>query len=533
LNADGSFTYVHDGSETTTDSFTYKANDGSADSAPVTVNLTVTAVNDAPDIRIGSGDTGSVTLTETNAPLSAGGTLTVTDVDTPDTISVSNVALYNATGSQGTITDQQLLAMFTVAPMSGVAANVGDSGNLAWSFNSTPEAFNYLNAGQSLTLEFAVEVSDGHGGQDTQHVSVIINGTADAPVIGGVDIGSVTEDDAAHTIASGALTISDPDAGQSSFVAQSATGTYGSFAIDASGNWSYTLNNADPDTAALNTGQNPIETFTVHSADGTAHDVKVTVNGHTDVTVITLPSTFTGTGDPNDFDNLGGAPAGSAVNFTGGGGTDVVDGSNSVDTLNGGGGDDTLYGHGGDDNINGGNGADTHLYGQAGNDLIYGANGSDTIYGGSGNDTIYGNEPPPPNETGDTGDTIFGGSGGDFIYGQGGNDVICGGYGADILSGGGGSDSFVYLDVKDTNDTITDFALGDTINLNALDADGVLSGNQNFAFGGTTATAHGVWYAQVGGDTLVYVDTDGNSSTAELAITLTGSHALTSSDFIL
>ena len=192
-----------------------------------------------------------------------------------------------------------------------------------------------------------------------------------------------------------------------------------------------------------------------------------------------------------------------------------------------------MYGHGGDDNINGGNGADTHLYGQAGNDLIYGANGSDTIYGGSGNDTIYGNEPPPPNETGDTGDTIFGGSGGDFIYGQGGNDVICGGYGADILSGGGGSDSFVYLDVKDTNDTITDFALGDTINLNALDADGVLSGNQNFAFGGTTATAHGVWYAQVGGDTLVYVDTDGNSSTAELAITLTGSHALTSSDFIL
>ena len=32
LNADGSFTYVHDGSETTTDSFTYKANDGSLNS---------------------------------------------------------------------------------------------------------------------------------------------------------------------------------------------------------------------------------------------------------------------------------------------------------------------------------------------------------------------------------------------------------------------------------------------------------------------------------------------------------------------
>src|SRR5205085_1734059 len=30
LNADGSFVYVHDGSETTVDTFTYRANDGSA-----------------------------------------------------------------------------------------------------------------------------------------------------------------------------------------------------------------------------------------------------------------------------------------------------------------------------------------------------------------------------------------------------------------------------------------------------------------------------------------------------------------------
>jgi VCBS repeat-containing protein len=48
LNADGSFTYVHDGSETTADSFTYKANDGSADSNVATVSITVSAVNDAP-----------------------------------------------------------------------------------------------------------------------------------------------------------------------------------------------------------------------------------------------------------------------------------------------------------------------------------------------------------------------------------------------------------------------------------------------------------------------------------------------------
>src|SRR5439155_240726 len=56
LNADGTFSYSHDGSETSSDSFTYKACDngttnGSPDgkcSGTATVSLTVTPVNDAP-----------------------------------------------------------------------------------------------------------------------------------------------------------------------------------------------------------------------------------------------------------------------------------------------------------------------------------------------------------------------------------------------------------------------------------------------------------------------------------------------------
>ena len=48
LNADGTFEYVHDGSETVSDTFTYKANDGELDSEIVEVVLTITPVNDAP-----------------------------------------------------------------------------------------------------------------------------------------------------------------------------------------------------------------------------------------------------------------------------------------------------------------------------------------------------------------------------------------------------------------------------------------------------------------------------------------------------
>ncbi len=41
LNPNGTFSYTHNGGETTTDSFTYKANDGTADGNTVTVNITV------------------------------------------------------------------------------------------------------------------------------------------------------------------------------------------------------------------------------------------------------------------------------------------------------------------------------------------------------------------------------------------------------------------------------------------------------------------------------------------------------------
>ena len=48
MNPDGSLVYTHDGSETTGDSFTYRADDGLATSDPATVTITVTPVNDAP-----------------------------------------------------------------------------------------------------------------------------------------------------------------------------------------------------------------------------------------------------------------------------------------------------------------------------------------------------------------------------------------------------------------------------------------------------------------------------------------------------
>jgi VCBS repeat-containing protein len=57
LNANGSFTYRPDANFNGSDSFIYRANDGSVASDSATVNLTVTASNDSPTVTVAAGGT--------------------------------------------------------------------------------------------------------------------------------------------------------------------------------------------------------------------------------------------------------------------------------------------------------------------------------------------------------------------------------------------------------------------------------------------------------------------------------------------
>ena len=66
--------------------------------------------------------------------------------------------------------------MLTVTAGS-IAADPTDTHNLAWSFNSNPQTFSFLDAGESLTLTYTVRVTDGSGGIADQTVTITINGT--------------------------------------------------------------------------------------------------------------------------------------------------------------------------------------------------------------------------------------------------------------------------------------------------------------------------------------------------------------------
>ena len=113
------------------------------------------------------------------------------------------------------------------------------------------------------------------------------------------------------------------------------------------------------------------------------------------------------------------------------------------------------------------------------------------------------------------------------------------------MIGGTGNDTFVFNatgnsgNTSGTADVITDFVHGqDIIELTAIDANtnvgGGGSGGQTFTWGGTSPTANGVWYTEVGPNTIVSMDTNGSTGSVEMMIVLTGiGKNLTAADFHL
>ncbi|MCJ9669507.1 DUF5801 repeats-in-toxin domain-containing protein, partial [Neorhizobium sp. SHOUNA12B] len=176
-----------------------------------TFNIAVTPVNDAAVLT-----PVTVNLTETNAVLTSGGTLTISDVDSPETF----VAQTNAAGSNG-------YGKFTI------------NTNGTWTY-ATNTAHDEFVAGQTYTDSITVSSADG----TTTTITVDIAGTNDAAVLTPVTV-NLTETNAVLTTG-GTLTISDVDSPET-FVAQTnAAGSngYGKFTINTNGTWTYATNTA-------------------------------------------------------------------------------------------------------------------------------------------------------------------------------------------------------------------------------------------------------------------------------------------------
>ncbi len=167
---------------------------------------------------------------------------------------------------------------------SGARLTLNADGSMVYDPNGQ---FEYLDVGETATDTFTYTVSDGISATDSATVTITIDGAEDAAVIGGDINGAVTEDGKLSD--AGILTITDPDAGEDVFVAQSgaaSTNGYGTVDLDAAGNWTYTLDNANPTVQALSGAEILADSFTAVSADGTTQSVTITINGAEDAPVI-------------------------------------------------------------------------------------------------------------------------------------------------------------------------------------------------------------------------------------------------------
>jgi VCBS repeat-containing protein len=159
-----------------------------------------------------------------------------------------------------------------------------------------------LGAGQAYTDSFFYVIWMGNqGAYSLAKATVSIAGIDDAATITGTSTGTTMED--VTLTATGNLSVVDPDNGESCFLAQSYTGTYGSLTVTpdstgtntvaGTGHWTYTLNNSAANVQALGAGETHTETFTVTSKGGTPITVTVTVVGTNDGPVVTNTSDAT------------------------------------------------------------------------------------------------------------------------------------------------------------------------------------------------------------------------------------------------
>ena len=330
FKADGTYTYQPKANFSGTDSFTYRANDGSADSAPETVTITVKAVNDAPVVDAAK----SVTLNEDGILSSV-----LIGASDPDGDALKYEVKVGAEPKLGSVTFAD--GKFTYVP----------------------------KANANGTDTFTVLVSDGHGGSAEQVVTATIKAVDDAPTAEKYTY-AIAEDQSFNFD----VLPNDKDVDGDTVTLVSAKSSLGASVYVVTNDSGKSVLYYEADAAAydnLGDGKTATDTITYTVKDSTGliatSTITVTINGIKDGITI-------------DGGNGEDIKVGTDANET-------ISGFNSNDQLDGKGGADRLIGGNGDDTLKGGDGADK-LYGDRGNDTLQGERGNDFLTGGLGEDTF-------------------------------------------------------------------------------------------------------------------------------------------------
>ena len=200
LNTSGTFSYLHDGSETTSDTFSYKINDGLLDGNTVTVTINITPINDPP-----------ITVSDT-LDVDESGTVTLTTTG-------SSSLLDNDSDSEGN-------------SLNSINVSSPTYGTLTLNSNGT---FSYLHDGSETTSDtFAYKANDGSDDGNTVTITININPVNDPPIT----VSDTLEVDESGTVtltATGSLSLLDNDSdaeGNSLTAIAVSSPTYGTLTLN-------------------------------------------------------------------------------------------------------------------------------------------------------------------------------------------------------------------------------------------------------------------------------------------------------------
>jgi VCBS repeat-containing protein len=306
------------------DSIALSASDGTALSSKTIAVTNMAAPNQAPLIAAGTIATGAVSeLTGVSGATTldtASGAIRFTDANPADLHNTSVTGVTVSGVTSGLPASTTLLALIsTNAATEQVGATAGTIG---WSFAAADKMFDYLAAGESATLTYAVLLSDNHGGSVSQNVTLTVSGSNDGPVIalGTSAVAAITEltsvtGSLANDSATGVIRFSDLDT--SDLHSASITGVVASGTVTglpasatllgwlakgslteqagpAAGSLPWTFTAPDSAFDYLAAGQATTLTYTLVLADnngGTVNQtVSVTITGTNDAPLIAVPT---------------------------------------------------------------------------------------------------------------------------------------------------------------------------------------------------------------------------------------------------
>jgi VCBS repeat-containing protein len=155
-----------------------------------TFTITITGTNDAPTVVATGADITKHIGTGVTANDFASGAITFSDPDLTDrpivSTAFSSFQVLDAHNNDitSTLTGGQIAAVVAVEIPLAItqAAENTNYGSAAWAYSVSDQAFDFLAPGNTLILNYAAQVDDGHGGVVTQQFAVTIN-TEAPPVV--------------------------------------------------------------------------------------------------------------------------------------------------------------------------------------------------------------------------------------------------------------------------------------------------------------------------------------------------------------